>query len=50
MTRTHREDEMWSAMDNETAARIGATKCTAPVAANAINDQAIRREHRIIPL
>jgi serine/threonine protein phosphatase PrpC len=52
MTRTHRKDGMWmiiasagvwSVMDNETAARIGARKSTALAAANAIKDEALKR-------
>jgi serine/threonine protein phosphatase PrpC len=55
MTRTHRKDGMWmiiasagvwSVLDNETAARIGARKGTTSSAANAIKDEAIKRGTR----
>jgi serine/threonine protein phosphatase PrpC len=55
MTRTHRKDGMWmimasagvwSVLDNETAARIGAKKGTAGAAAEAIKEEALRRGSR----
>jgi serine/threonine protein phosphatase PrpC len=55
MTRTHRKDGMWmiiasagvwSVLDNEEAARLGAKKGTAGAAAEAIKEEAIKRGTR----